>query len=64
MPVMTAPLNSVEAQQVAISAATSASETAGIISVVIQPGTTNEQLRRALRVAADAARRDANVFRG
>lgn len=61
---ITAPLGSVEPQQVSITAATSATETAGAVVFVVPDGTTNAALIRALRAATQAAQRDPNVFRG
>lgn len=61
---ITAPLASVEPQQVSITAATSATETAGAVVFVVPDGTTNERLIQALRLAMQAARRAPNVFRG
>jgi hypothetical protein len=61
---ITAPLNAVEPHQVTITAATTANETAGSVVMVVPDGTPNQVLRRALLLAADACRRDPNVFRG
>jgi hypothetical protein len=54
----------VEPHQVTITAATTANETAGSVVMVVPDGTPNQVLRRALLLAADACRRDPNVFRG
>lgn len=53
----------VEPHQATFTTGTSASETAGAIKIVIPDGATNAQIAGALAVAAEAARRDPNVFR-
>ncbi len=60
--VITAPIKSVESHQVTTTAATSATETAGALKIVVPNGTTNEQLRRALLLVLDASRVAPNVF--
>jgi hypothetical protein len=62
--VLTTPLSSAEPQQVTIALGTSANETAGVLRIVIPNNTTTAQLRGALSIALDAARRDPHVFNG
>lgn len=53
-----------DANQTTITDASSGSAASGLIKVVILDGTTNAQLRRALRIAAESARRDPTVMTG